>query len=82
MITLLCSLLPRKTLINLYKAFTRPHLDYGEIIYDDPSNIKFCQKIESVQYNAALAIKGTIRGTYITEDGIDVFICFTKLTII
>ena len=55
--------MPRKTLINIYKAFIRPHLDYSDIIYDDPSNIKFCQKNESVQYNAALAITGTIRGT-------------------
>ena len=55
--------LPRKTLINIYKYFIRPRLDYGDIIYDDPSNIKFFQKIESVQYNAALAITGTIRVT-------------------
>ena len=53
----------RKTLINIYKAFIRPHLDYGDIIYDDPSNIKFCQRIESVQYNVALVITGTIRGS-------------------
>ena len=36
----------------MYEDFIRPHLDYGDIIYDDPSNIIFCQKIESVQYNA------------------------------
>ena len=63
LITRLYSFLPRKTLINIYKAFIRPHLDYGDVIYDDPSNIKFSQKIESVQYNAALAITGAIRGT-------------------
>ena len=64
LIARLYSFLPRKTLTNIYKTFIRPHLDYGDIVYDHLSNIKFCQKIESVQYNAALAISaGTIRGT-------------------
>ena len=26
--------LPRPALIALYKAFARPHLDYGDILYD------------------------------------------------
>ena len=56
-------LLPRKSLLIIYKAFIRPHLDYGDIIYDQPNNESFCRKIESVQYNAALAITGAIRGT-------------------
>ena len=55
--------LSRDTLLTIYKAFVRPHLDYGDIIYDNPGNISFTQKIESVQYNAALAITGCIRGT-------------------
>ena len=63
LITRLYAHLPRKTLINIYKAFVRPHLDYGDIIYDNPGNDTFCHKIESVQYNAALAITGAIRGT-------------------
>ena len=63
LITRLYKYLPRKTLINIYKAFVRPHLDYGDIIYDNPGNISFSQKIESVQYNAALAITRAVRGT-------------------
>ena len=55
--------LPRSTLINIYKAFVRPHLDYGDIIYDNSSNVSLSQMIESIQYNAALAITGTIRGS-------------------
>ena len=55
--------LPRSTLINTYKAFVRPHLDYGDIIYDNSSNASLSQMIESVQYNAALAITSTIRGS-------------------
>ena len=55
--------LPRASLVNIYKCFVRPHLDYGDIIYDNSSNTTFSQMVESVQYNAALAITGSIRGT-------------------
>ena len=55
--------LPRKALMNIYKSFIRPHLDYGDVIYDQPHNDTFCRRIESLQYNAALAITGTIKGS-------------------
>ena len=55
--------LSRKTLLNIYKAYIRPHLDYGDIIYDKPNVQNFINRVESVQYNAALAITGAIRGT-------------------
>ena len=55
--------LPRHSLITVYKSFVRPHLDYGDIIYDQPNNETFTQKIERIQYNAALAITGAIKGT-------------------
>ena len=32
-------------------------------IYDQPNNDSFCNKMESVQYNAALAITGAIKGS-------------------
>ena len=35
----------------------------GDIIYDQPQNESFCNKLESVQYKAALAITGAIQGT-------------------
>ena len=54
-------LVPRKSLLNIYKSFIRPHLDYGDIIYDQPNNNSFCNMIESVQYNACLAITGAIK---------------------
>ena len=47
----------------IYKAFIRPHLDYGDILYDQAYNMSFHQKLESIQYNACLAITGAIRGT-------------------
>ena len=55
--------LPRDSLLTIYKAFIRPHLDYGDIIYDYPGNATFAQKLESVQYNACLAITGCFRGS-------------------
>ena len=55
--------LPHHSLINLYKSFIRPHLDYTDIIYDQPNNLNLCNKIESCQYNTALAITGVIRGS-------------------
>ena len=33
------------------------------ILYDQPNNKSFSQKIETVQYNAALVITGAIKGT-------------------
>ena len=63
---LLCKLhntLPRLPLLTIYKSFIRPHLDYGDVIYDQAYTASFHQKIESVQYNSVLAITGTIRGT-------------------
>ena len=56
-------LFPRHSLITIYKTFIRPHLDYGDVIYDRAFNESFHQRLESIQYNAAIAITGTIRGT-------------------
>ena len=56
-------LLPRSSLLTIYKSFIRPHLDYCDVIYDQPNNQTLSDKIESVQYNAALAITGAIRGS-------------------
>ena len=39
-------ILPRHSLLTIYKTFVRPYLDYGDIFY---------KKLESVQHNAALA---------------------------
>ena len=53
---------PRSVLMTMYKTFVRPHLDYGNIIYDQAYNEAFHQKLESIQYNASLALSGAIRG--------------------
>ena len=49
-------LLPRTALITIVEAFVRPHLDYGDILYDQAFNLSFSQKLESSQYRACLAI--------------------------
>ena len=45
----------------------RPHLDHCDIIYDWTNNESFCTKIESIQYNATLAITGAIKATAQTK---------------
>ena len=57
------NLLSRSTLITIYKAFVRPHLDYGDILFDQTYNSSFHEKLESIQYNACLALTGAIRGS-------------------
>ena len=52
--------LPRAPLITIYKSFIWPHLDYGDMIYDQTFNMSFQQKTETIQDNAALAITGAI----------------------
>ena len=51
--------LPQHSLIKIYKSLVRPHLDYGDIIYDQPNKESLNQKTERIPYNAALAITGT-----------------------
>ena len=48
--------LPRQSLLTIYKAFNKLHLEYG-----DAGKASFMQK--SVQYNVSFAITGFFRGT-------------------
>ena len=48
------NVLPRSALLAIFRSFFRPHLDYGDIIYDN---------LESLQHNASLAITGVIKGS-------------------
>ena len=73
MIKFLSRYLPRNTLTELYKLYVRPHLDYGDVIYHVPSKKSdfsqdislnnHMEKLESVQYSAALAVTGAWKGT-------------------
>ena len=65
--------LPRITLELIFKTFIRPLLEYGDIIFHQPPRTKefsfdshlkpLIQKLESLQYNAALVITGAWHGT-------------------
>ena len=54
-------IIPMTALLTIYKSCLRPHLTYGDNIYDRAFNESFQNKLESLQYNAALAITGAIR---------------------
>ena len=49
------------SLVTIYKLFIKLHLDYGDILYDQTCKNAFHKRLESIQYNAALAITGAIR---------------------
>ena len=59
----LSKLPPRQTLISIYEAFVRPHLDYSDVLYDEAFNSSFHAKMEFIQYNGSLAITGAIQIT-------------------
>ena len=54
--------LPRKSLVTIYKSFISPHLNYVDVVYDRASKESFHQSLEYLQYSAAIAITGAIRG--------------------
>ena len=56
------NLLPRTVLVTLCKAFICPHLDYSDI-HDQAHNALFHQKLQSLQYNAGVAIAGAIHSS-------------------
>ena len=59
--------------MTIYKYFVRPHLDYGDNLYDNPGNETLTNHLEKVQYKACLAItcafQGTSRENLCQEDG-------------
>ena len=57
------TILPRNSLLTIYKTFIRPLLDYADMTYDQASNASFSEKNESVQYNAALTMTGASKGS-------------------
>ena len=56
-------ILPRSSLLTIYKSFIRPHLDFGDIVFNQAFNESFHNKLETLQYSAALATTGAIRGS-------------------
>ena len=54
----------RITLVTIYKAIARLHLDYGDILYNQAFNNSLRVRLKSIQYNARLVITRAIRGTF------------------
>ena len=73
MLRFLSKYLPPHTLNKMYKLYVRPHLDYGAVIYHIPHKVcefshslkltNQMEKLEAVQYSAALAVTGAWKGT-------------------
>ena len=49
---------------TIYKVFIRPHLDHENILYNQKFNNSFHEKLQLIQYNAALAITGAIKSSF------------------
>ena len=47
--------------MRIYKSFIKPHLDYGDIIYDKSNNESLKNKIKNIQYSACIAVTGAIQ---------------------
>ena len=45
--------IPRLYFLAIYTIFKRPHLDYGDLIFDQDFNDSFHQKMEAVLYDFA-----------------------------
>ena len=68
------NLLPTTTIINIYTAFARSHLDYGDILYDKAFNNSSHDRLEFVQYNACLVMEkfgGTFKEKLYQELGLE-----------
>ena len=62
---LLCTfqpILPKSSLLTIYKIFIKSQLAYADVIYDQAYYSSFLEKLESFQYNACLALTRAIRG--------------------
>ena len=73
---------PFSTLVNYYKMWIRPHLEYGDVVFDKAdkfrtehnlvfgptrSNDDFCVDLESIQYQAARIATGAWKGSDIDK---------------
>ena len=54
--------LPWNAVLAIGKFFARPHLDYGNILYDKRNNENFQNKLKNVKYRVCLAIAGVTQG--------------------
>ena len=57
------TLLPRQSLLTIRKSFIRPHLDYGDVVYDQPRIKSPSNRKVSFKYKAVLTITIVIQGS-------------------
>ena len=57
------SVLPRLSLLIIYKTFIRSHFDDADVVYDQSYKSSFHEKLELIQYNATLSVTGALRGS-------------------
>ena len=57
------SVLPRSSLLIIFKIFIRSHFDYADVVYDQSYKSSFYKTLESIQYNAALSVTRALRGS-------------------
>ena len=57
------SVLPREVFLTIYKSFICSHFDYSNVKYDQSYNNSFHAKLETYQYEAALAMNRVIKGS-------------------
>ena len=53
------SVLPRISLLTVCKSFIRPHLDYGDVVYDQPSNDAFLKKTQNCPEQCSFSNNGS-----------------------
>ena len=57
------SVLPRSSLLTFYKTFICGHFDYADVVYNQSYKSLFHEKLDSIQYNVALAVTGALWGS-------------------
>ena len=56
-------ILPGHYFVTIYKSYISLCFDYCDMVNDQRNNESFCNKIEKVQYNAALGVTCATRET-------------------
>ena len=54
---------PSNVLLTIFRNFIRPHLDYGDVAYDQASNTYLIRLLEVIQYNTSWLITGDTKWT-------------------
>ena len=52
--------LPRSSLLTIYKTFSYSHFDYADVVCNQSYMLSSQEKLELIQYNVALAVAGAI----------------------